>query len=133
MISRSFTITTNIHFVVEHLQLDHIFESPHFILFMAFASISILSFDIRSSHLSASLPLLINKWPRGWLLVLRYIQTWVAISNIWSGCKCSTTKCILVVIVKLRDIIMIYLYQIWHLTFCRDNFLWRCSNGIDIP
>jgi hypothetical protein len=26
MISRSFTITTNIHFVVEHLQADHIFE-----------------------------------------------------------------------------------------------------------
>ena len=88
---------------------------------MAFASISILSFDIRSSHLSASLPLLINKWPRGWLLLLRYIQTWVVISNIWSGCKCSTTKCMLVVIVKLRDIIMIYFYQIWHLIFCRET------------
>jgi hypothetical protein len=74
------------------------------------------------------LPLLINKWPREWLQVLRYIQTWVVIgrilqlSNIWSGCKCSTTKCILVVIVKLRDIIMIYFYQIWHLIFCWDNF-----------
>ena len=96
---------------------------------MAFASISILSFDIRSSHLCAFLPLLINKWPWGWLLVLRYIQSWVVIgrilqlSNIWSSCKCSPTKCILVVIVKLRDIIMIYFYQIWHLIFCRNKFL----------